>query len=129
MSKKLKGQKIDDLFDEAFSAFDTQNYEETLSILNKIIKIEPENYTAYYYKGLTYGNMNNYGAAINEFMRAKNLNPQFIFVNYLLAIAYDNLGETQEAKKYYNLYLSSEHNITNENAEYVNYAKARVQKL
>ncbi len=129
LSNKLRGKKLEDLFDEAFSAFDTQNYEETISILNKIIKIEPNNYTAYYYKGLTYGNMNNYGAAINEFMRAKKLNPQFVFVDYLLAIAYDNLGEIHEAKKYYNAYLSNEHNVTNENAEYINYAKARVQKL
>ena len=129
LSKQLKGKRTDELFDEAFSAFDTQNYQETLAILNKISKIEPDNYTVYYYKGLTYGNMNNYSAAISEFMRAKNLNPQFVFVNYLLGIAYDNLGDVQEAKKYYNLYISNEHNITAENTEYINYAKQRLQKL
>lgn len=129
LSNQLKGQKVNDLFDEAFSAFDTQNYQETLSILNKISKIEPDNYTVYYYKGLTYGNMNNYSAAISEFMKAKNLNPQFVFVNYLLGVAYDNLNETNEAKKYYNLYVSNEHNVTNENSEYINYAKSRLQKL
>ena len=127
LSNKLKGQKLDDLLDSAFNAFDSQNYEETLAILNKIIKMEPDNYTAYYYKGLTYGNMNNYNAAINEFMKAKDLNPQFIFVNYLLGVAYDNIGNTTEAKRYYNQYLSQETN--GENAEYINYARQRVQKL
>ena len=127
LSNKLKGQKLDDLLEDAFNAFDAQNYEETLSILNKITKIEPDNYTAYYYKGLTYGNMNNYSAAITEFMKAKSLNPQFVFVNYLLGVAYDNIGDKYEAKKYYNLYLSQENN--SENAEYINYARKRVEKL
>ncbi len=127
LSNKLKGQKLDDLLEDAFNAFDAQNYEETLSILNKITKIEPDNYTAYYYKGLTYGNMNNYSAAITEFMKAKNLNPQFVFVNYLLGVAYDNIGDKYEAKKYYNIYLSQENNM--ENAEYINYARTRVEKL
>lgn len=127
LSNQLKGQKLDDLLEDAFNAFDAQNYEETLSILNKITKIEPDNYTAYYYKGLTYGNMNNYSAAITEFMKAKSLNPQFVFVNYLLGVAYDNIGDKYEAKKYYNLYLSQENN--SENAEYINYARKRVEKL
>ena len=127
LSNKLKGQKLDDLLESAFNAFDSQNYEETLAILNKIIKIEPDNYTAYYYKGLTYGNMNNYSAAINEFMKAKSLNPQFIFVNYLLGVAYDNIGNATEAKRYYNQYLSQETNA--ENAEYIDYARQRIQKI
>ncbi len=127
LSNKLKGQKLDDLLEDAFNAFDAQNYEETLSILNKITKLEPDNYTAYYYKGLTYGNMNNYSAAIKEFMKAKSLNPQFVFVNYLLGVAYDNVGDKYEAKKYYNLYLSQETN--GENAEYINYARKRAEKL
>lgn len=117
-------QENNKLLDQACSQFDNKKYAEALVILDSLIKANPENFEAYYYRGLVFvGQGKNY-QAIPEFQKTIKFNPNYAIAYYSLATAYDAVKKPKEALPNYIKYLS----LTKDENEYTIFAKSRVLK-
>ena len=110
---------------QAISLYESEKYDESLKMLDKILSTDTSNAYAYYYRGMIYDVKEQRQKAIDDFKKAYMLNREFTILNYMIAADYDALGNTQEALKYYTEYANS----NAEDDEYKEYAKARVKEL
>lgn len=110
---------------EAIALYETEKYDESLKILNKILSSDTSNAYAYYYRGMIYDTKEQRTSAIDDFKKAYALNKELAILNYMIAADYDALGNSREALKYYTEYANSDA----EDDEYKQYAKSRVKEL
>jgi len=78
-----------------------KKYGEARAILEKIVADNPEAYILYKNIGNTYFNEENYEPAIKSYMMVYEKAPERADVIAALANAYNNLGQTDEAAKWY----------------------------
>ncbi|MCL2145230.1 MAG: tetratricopeptide repeat protein [Endomicrobia bacterium] len=71
-----------------------------LDYYEKAADINPEYIVPYLKTGAVYAEQNNYDEAIPLYLRAIQINPDNDKANYLLAMAYKNIGRNAEAVKY-----------------------------
>ena len=116
----------DKTLENAIALFDTQQYDESLLLLNKVLNSDTGNAYALYYRAMIYDAQKKYNEAIADYKKAIAINPTDLqIVNYMLAVDYDTLGKYKDAYGYYLAY-------TNSNApedEYKTYAKSRSEEL
>ena len=110
---------------QAISLYESEKYDESLKVLNKILLTDISNAYAYYYRGMIYDVKEQRQQAIDDFKKAYALNKEFAILNYMIAADYDALGNTKEALKYYTEYANS----NAEDDEYKQYAKSRIEEL
>lgn len=125
LSNFIVNQESAKLVDQAFYAFDTQNYKEALRLLNIIISNKPEEPDSYYYRGLVQSSLGDNKSAIVDFQKNISLNPQNSLAYYSLGVSYDSLGKPKEALASYKKYLE---NPTTDKS-YVTHATQRVSAL
>lgn len=125
LSDFIANQENSKLTDQAFYAFDTQNYKEALRLLNVIIERKPEGAEPYYYRGLVQVSLGDNASAISDFKKNLALNPKNSLAYYSLGVSYDNLKKPKEALASYKKYLE---NPTDEKS-YVTHATQRVTAL
>jgi tetratricopeptide (TPR) repeat protein len=79
----------------------TGNVEGAIRATQSIITLEPNNPVRYYQLGVleAAGNNNNIDNAIASFERAVQLDPNYANAHYLLAIAYDERGRADDARR------------------------------
>jgi len=87
MSINKKEQFLSEMLIESFECQQKGEYDKAISILNKMIEIEPANSDAHHYLGLSYMQQHNFNKAISEMELAIRLSPNLD--NY-----YNNLGLT-----------------------------------
>ena len=125
--KSIQQQNNANMLNEAITLYDSQKYDESLNLFNKLLAVDPMNAYAYYYRGMIYDTKENKNEAVNNFKNSlkygsgEDLN----IVNYLIAIDLDSLEKYKEAYNYYQKYSSS--NAPDD--EYKQYAKSRLEEL
>lgn len=111
--------------DNAIAFYDKGNYNAAMQIFNQVLTEDPKNAYALYYKGLILDGQKKYTAAIVEYKKAIQYNPDLTTIYYLLALDYDNLTQFKTALANYKKYVS----VTAESNEYKTYAQARAKEL
>ncbi len=114
--------------DKAMEFYDKQQYEQALSLLNKVIAQDPKDSNAYYYRAMVYDAQKKYQLAINDYKKALQYNQQMIIANYSIAVAYDYLAQYSNALMYYKKYIAETQKIGETN-DYTRYSARRIQDL
>ena len=97
-SGKIAQKKEVILWEEAQDLFKNKAYNEVLKKLEKLLKLFPNHFEAYYLKGLVYANLGEYNQATESCQQAIKLNPLSEMPYYLLAHIAEEKGELEEAK-------------------------------
>lgn len=123
--ESLNAQLASQELDKAISLFDSEQYNESLAILNKILASEPNDSYALYYRGMIYDTQKKYKEAITDYKKAISLNPDLTIVNYLIGVDYDMLEQYKNAMSYYKAFTAT----YSEDDDYLKYAKTRITEL
>ncbi len=123
----LASTATDSQLDDALAAYNKKQYETALNTIDTVLKTDPNNATAYYYKGLVYDAQKKLEPARSAYAKAIALNPQNSDAVYALAVVLDTQGEKLEAKKAYQQFLGLKKNQPEDT--YMKYAKQRVSSL
>jgi len=83
-------------------------YEEAVSTLKALIKINGESFLGYYYLGKTYGQMKLYRDAVGYFVKTLELRPDFDQAAIDMAAAYEAMGDYAKAIDVYKELVRSE---------------------
>ncbi len=111
--------------EKAIAAFDVQDFDGSLLLLNEILSNDSKNSYALYYRGMVYDTKNQLSEAITDYKNANTINPDLKIVNYLIAVNYDTLNKPNEALGYFKKFVSE----YGEDDEFKNYAVARIQEI
>lgn len=123
---QIKEQNKATMLNEAIQLYESEKYEESLALLNKVIAADDKNAYALYYRGMIYDSKKQPAEAIKDFEKAlAQNNPDLIIINYMLAADYDTLEKYKEAYNYYTAYANS----AAPDDEYKQYAKTRAEEL
>lgn len=114
--------------DKALSMIEKQQYAEALNVLNNVVKADPQNADAYYYRATVYDAQKKYQQAINDYKKALQYNPKLTITNYSIAIDYDYLAQYTNALSYYKKYLAETKKVAETN-DYTRYSQKRIQEL
>lgn len=122
----IQKQNRANLLDNAIALYDSQNYEQSLPLLNEVLEAEPNNAYALYYRAMIYDANKKYYDAIKDYKQAISINPDDLqIINYMLAVDYDNLEKYKEAIDFYTKYATA--NVPDD--EYKTYATDRAKEL
>ena len=124
LSYVAQNSSISELSD-GIRLFENKDMEGALTKFNELLKKEPENANAYYYRALIYEDQKRVQLAIADYLNVLKYSKELPIVNYMLAVDYDGLENYKEAYKYYNQFISS---YSTED-EYLKYAKDRALEL
>ncbi len=114
-----QGKEGKDL-DMAISLYENKKYNESLSLLNKILATNPKNPYVYYYKGMILEENKNVNGAIEEYKKGIAADNKFSLLYYNLAVALDNKEQYNEAVSYYEKYLALKNGTEDDYTKYVN---------
>ncbi|EKE04395.1 MAG: hypothetical protein ACD_20C00084G0015 [uncultured bacterium] len=124
--KAVEIARNEELLNKGFNEYNAKRYLKALEIFNHVIKSDPDNAYAYYYRGMVYDAQNKYLTAIEDYKRAIAKDNTLMVAYYALGVDYDTLHLTADAKKAYQKFVDGS---KDKNDEYVKYAKQRLQKL
>lgn len=112
---------------KALDAYNQKRYVNSLQILEEVLKLDPQNATAYYYKGLVHDAQKKLDPARLSYEKAVQLNSGLADAVYALAVVLDTQGKRADAKKVYQQFID----LTREQPEddFIKYAKERVSSL
>ncbi len=123
--ESLNAQLASQDLEKAINLFESEQYSESLVLLNKILSIEPNDAYALYYRGMIYDTQKKYNEAIADYKKAIDISPELTIVNYLIAVDYDTLGQYKNALPYYKTFTDK----YTEQDEYLKYAQTRAGEL
>ncbi len=123
--ESLNAQLASQELDKAISLFDSEQYNESLVILNKILASEPNDSYALYYRGMIYDTQKKFKEAITDYKKAISSNPDLTIINYLIGVDYDMLEQYKNAMSYYKAFTAT----YSEDDDYLKYAKTRITEL
>lgn len=125
----LNKVEADKYTNQIISAFEVQNYNESMRLINEALKINKKDSALYYYQGLTYIAMNNYAAATAPLYKAIELDKNNTMAYFYLGLTFDNLSEPNNALNYYKKFITLLPADDYGESEKLNYAKSRIEKL
>ena len=105
--------------------FEKKNITEALNKFNEVLKKEPSNAYAYYYRALIYDEQKQTKLAISDYLNVLKNSKDFPIANYMAAVDYDSLENYKEAFNYYKKFIAE---YTTDD-EYLKYAKSRMKEL
>lgn len=123
----LQSQNAETLLLKAYEAYDKKQYPQAQSMLNEVLKADPNNAMAHYYQGLVYEATQKMDQAKASYEKAVTLNPKFGDALYALAVVCDTQGQVEPAKKYYQAFLTATQGQPED--EFIKYAKERLTQL
>lgn len=85
------------LFSDAMADSQHDRYEESVTKLESVLKIEPDSVPAHYILGLDYYRMREFPLATEHLQRVMQLSPNYSLAAYYLGLAYARSGNTDEA--------------------------------
>ncbi len=121
--------EADKSINQIISSFESQNYQETMRLIDNALKINPKDPILYYYKALTYISLNNYAASTALLYKSIELDKNNVPAYFYLGLAFDNLSEPENALMYYQKFIDLLPADYYGESEKLEYAKNRVQKL
>lgn len=110
-------------------AYENQNYNEAMNLINEAIDIYDGNPALYYNKGLIYIAQNNYAASTACFYKCIELDVDYILAYFYLGLAFDNLSEPKNALLYYEKFIKLFSNDEYGESEKLDYANIRIKKI
>ncbi len=113
------------LINKVIDLYNDKNYEQALKLISQILTEDNKNSYAYYYRGLIYDAQQKPLPAIEEYKKAVQYNKDLFISNYLIATAYDALGQYAKAYNYYKRFIDT----SAENDDYKKYAQTRLKDL
>lgn len=113
------------LINKVIDKYNAKDYTTALKIISQILTEDKNNAYAYYYRGLIYDAQQKPLQAINEYKQAIAHNPELILSDYLIATAYDSLGQYANAYTYYKKFVST----SKANDQYKQYSQTRMNDL
>ena len=99
VSKQLKQDKIAVLIDKAKNSIIEAKYDEAVKFLDKATDIDPKNSDAWYYKGISFYNLQRYLEAVKSLDKATDIDPKNSDAWYYKGISFYNLQRYLEAVK------------------------------
>lgn len=88
----------DVLLTQATLAYDDQQYDKALSLLDRVLTLEPNNVRAYYYKGLAFLGQKKPELAVQSFEKAHQIQPRDLFIRYQLGATHFLLKDYDKAE-------------------------------
>lgn len=125
LAQYINDKQTEDILTEAIGLYDSQKYNEAIAAFNKVLEINPQNATVYYYRALSYDALKNYTKAISDYKSTVKYAPDMVIAYYSLGVDYDEIKNYQLAKENYIKYI--ENNV--EDNEYRQYAKKRIEEI
>ncbi len=113
------------LINKVIDLYNAKNYDQALKLISQILTEDNKNAYAYYYRGLIYDAQQKSLQAIEEYKKAIEYNKELVISDYLIATAYDSLGQYSNAYTYYKRFVSA----STENDDYKKYAQTRLNDL
>lgn len=95
----FKFEKERQLFKEAYNAIETGNSKKAIPLLNKAIKMNPQNVRLYYELGYAYIEGNDFIKAISYLEKGRAINPAYRYILDELKYAYAEMGELQRLRE------------------------------
>lgn len=111
--------------EKAIALFDEEKYDDSLSLLEQIIKENPKDAYALYYRGMISDAKQKYSDSIEDYKKAIALNPDLLIVNYLIGVDYDMLEKYKEALSYYKAFIAT----YSQEDDFSKYANTRIEEL
>ena len=105
--------------------YEKKDLASALAKFNEVLKKEPKNAYAYYYRALIYDEQKQPKLAIADYLNVIKNSKDFPIANYMVAVDYDGLENYKEAFKYYKQFVS-EYKTED---EYLKYARDRMKEL
>ena len=105
--------------------YNSKDYTNALKLISQILSEDKTNSYAYYYRGLIYDAQQKPLEAVEEYKKAVNYNSELSISYYLIATAYDTLGQYSNAYIYFNKFV----NTSKTNDEYKKYSITRLNDL
>lgn len=109
LPKARDQQRAQDFFQQAFTKYQTEDYQGAIADLNQAIQIDPHEAKFYYSRGLVRRKLSDSQTAIADYTLAIQFNPNFADAYYNRGNAHLTVGDQPEAIKDYqqaaNLYL------------------------
>lgn len=87
--------------DKIFDAFESGMYEFCHYLCLEEIKANPKNAFAWFYKGKTEFECNDYVDSIKSFMKGISIEPEATLFRANLGLSFENIGDNKQAIKYY----------------------------
>lgn len=113
------------LINKVIDLYNAKSYDQALKVISQILTEDTKNAYAYYYRGLIYDAQEKPLSAIPEYKKAVQYNPELVISDYLIATAYDSLGQYSNAYTYYKKFV----NNSKDNDDYKKYAQTRLVDL
>lgn len=95
----FKFEKEQQFFKEAYEAIETGNAKKAIPLLNKAIKMNPQNVRLYYELGYAYIEGNDFVKAISSLEKGRAINPAYRYILDELKYAYAEMGDLQRLKE------------------------------
>ena len=93
-------------FESAIASLESKKYVDAMKSFNEAIKREPDNIEYYYQRGaMRYKAFKDYPGAIADFKKVIQLNPEYAYAYFALAIAAETENNKGEALKNYKEFL------------------------
>jgi tetratricopeptide (TPR) repeat protein len=92
------------LLKEQGKAPDRMVLQQVESLLTKAVTIDPKCSEAYLQLGILYSSRSDYGRAAGFYEKAIEINPQLADAHYRLGVAYDRIGESEKARKEFQIH-------------------------
>ena len=113
------------MINKVIDKYNAKDYDNALKIISQILTEDKKNAYAYYYRGLIYDAQQKPLQAINEYKQAIAHNSELILADYLIATAYDSLGQYANAYAYYKKFVMN----SKTNDQYKQYSQTRLNDL
>lgn len=98
-----KSIQVDEICLKARQAADGQQWDEALTLLDKLLQSHPLNEYAHYLRGLIFMEQRNFGKALSALRQALYCNSNFILARYTLGELYTQMGHSAQAVREWKL--------------------------
>jgi len=116
----------DGALQKGINEYNKGKYTEALLTFNTLSMKDQNNGNIYYYRGMVYDALKKYQLAVADYKLAVKFKPDLSYAYYAIAVDYDTLKNYPEAKKWYNFFVGTSKDKTD---QYVKYAKDRIKQI
>jgi tetratricopeptide (TPR) repeat protein len=96
-SKALNGNNVDALLTQISEDLDKGNFQKALEGCNAVLKLDENNFAAYFFRGFTYSNLGQYELAIKDFEQAITIDASSAYPYFGRAFAHVQLEKYRES--------------------------------
>lgn len=128
-SAQQKAQALAQAIESMQSAYEANQYQQALSSADSVLKLDPKNANAMYYKGLAYEGLKQNPKALSAYQSAVIADPNLTDALYAQAVLLDTMGQKPQAKQAFQTFLKKAEAAGHQEDEFVQYARTRMGQL